>query len=92
VARLNVKGKTLHLGCFEDEKAAATAYDQAARSHLGAKAKLNFPEKDGPRPTQKEGSSAGGQKVGLSLTLTEHTVETHGGDCCFACTGMTRFT
>jgi hypothetical protein len=32
------------LGSFVDEMEAALTYDQAAREHYGAKAKLNFPE------------------------------------------------
>jgi hypothetical protein len=33
-----------HLGWFDDEVAAARAYDEHARGHRGVRAKLNFPD------------------------------------------------
>jgi hypothetical protein len=39
-------GKKHHLGYFEDEEAAARAYDRAVRTKLGEKAQLNFPTKN----------------------------------------------
>ena len=42
-AKITVNGQRLHLGYFDDEAAAAKAYDAAAQEHLGDKARLNFP-------------------------------------------------
>jgi hypothetical protein len=42
VARIWCDGKQHHLGRFEEEEAAARAYDRAARAHKGEKAQLNF--------------------------------------------------
>eukprot|EP00924_Labyrinthula_sp_SR-Ha-C_P005677 augustus_masked-scaffold_14-processed-gene-1.49-mRNA-1 protein AED:1.00 eAED:1.00 QI:0/-1/0/0/-1/1/1/0/440 len=46
-ARLRVKGKVMYLGRFKDEIEAAKCYDRHAKRHLGADAKLNFPEASG---------------------------------------------
>jgi len=43
-ARIRVNGKRRWLGTFENEVAAARAYDRAAVEHLGPFAHLNFPE------------------------------------------------
>ena len=42
-AQIGSKGKTLFLGCFEDQAKAARAYDAQARELHGDFAKLNFP-------------------------------------------------
>lgn len=44
-AMIRVNGKSKYLGQFEDEMAAARAYDSAAIQIHGSKAKLNFPNK-----------------------------------------------
>lgn len=43
-ARIHVGAQQLHLGRFESDRAAAIAYDAAARQHFGEFARLNFPE------------------------------------------------
>jgi hypothetical protein len=53
-ATINYGGKTITLGCFEDEEEAARAYDKAATAHKGEKAQLNFPAAEGGQ----EGSSS----------------------------------
>lgn len=45
-ARLGVAGRSLDLGRYKDEEAAAKAYDAGAREHYGEHARVNFP-KDG---------------------------------------------
>jgi hypothetical protein len=44
-ANISVARRTYRLGEFEDEEEAAKAFDRAARTLLGAKAKLNFPRR-----------------------------------------------
>jgi hypothetical protein len=43
-AYIRVDGRQMHLGLYRTEDAAARAYDEAARTHYGAFARLNFPE------------------------------------------------
>ena len=47
VACIRRDGKGVHLGFFEDEKAAAMAYDTAAKDCKGDAARLNFPNLKG---------------------------------------------
>ncbi len=42
-ASIEIAGKSVHLGCFLSEDAAAKAYDTAAKKHHGKFARLNFP-------------------------------------------------
>lgn len=43
VARIQVDGRLLHLGVYETARAAAQAYDTAAREFFGPFARTNFP-------------------------------------------------
>lgn len=43
-AYIKKDGKRKHIGCFQDEEAAARAYDAAARELFGEFAHLNFPD------------------------------------------------
>jgi len=42
-AMLTANGKTMYLGCFDNQKQAAKAYDTAAKKYYGKFAALNFP-------------------------------------------------
>lgn len=42
IARMRIKGITTHLGCFDDETAAARCYDEHAIIHFGEFAYLNL--------------------------------------------------
>lgn len=43
MARINVNRKTIYIGKYNTEEAAARAYDEAARKHFGEFARVNFP-------------------------------------------------
>jgi hypothetical protein len=42
--KIGVKGKTIHIGYYDEKLDAAHAYDVAANSYFGVFAKLNFPK------------------------------------------------
>jgi hypothetical protein len=44
VAQIKRTGRQRHLGRYDDEIAAAEAYDEAARETWGEHARLNFPD------------------------------------------------
>jgi len=44
-AEIRVDGRTMHLGCFASDIAAALAYDAAATKYFGRFARLNFPKR-----------------------------------------------
>ena len=54
-AMIRTKGRNIDLGMYDDEYAAAMAYDKAAHKHLGKNATLNFPEQG---PSSYAASSA----------------------------------
>ena len=43
-ARIHVSGKNIYLGRHDTPEIAARAYDEAAKTHFGVFARLNFPE------------------------------------------------
>lgn len=45
-AGIRVHGRSIHLGCFADEKEAALAYDKAARAHFGDFALTNLAQEE----------------------------------------------
>lgn len=56
VATIGFEGRSIHLGSFDDEVAAARAYDRKARELFGEYAYLNFP--DDAETMQERGSDA----------------------------------
>lgn len=58
VAHITVSGQRAYLGRFSDESAAARAYDDAARKHFGAFARVNFPHNDEQSALDAERSAA----------------------------------
>lgn len=44
-AQIRINGKLIYLGLFKTVELAARAYDEAAKKHHGAKAKLNFTDR-----------------------------------------------
>ena len=48
VSKISIDGKSVHLGYFDNEIAAAKAYDAAAKKHRGQYAYLNFPQRSQP--------------------------------------------
>lgn len=55
-AQLQVKGKQITIGDFQDEEAAAAAYDGMARKHFGEFGTYNFP-RGGERSALKKGGA-----------------------------------
>ena len=45
VAQIRIKNKHIYLGIFSEKESAALAYDEAAITHYGNDAILNFPKK-----------------------------------------------
>jgi len=45
-AKINIEGKSKHLGCFAAEEDAARAYDQAAKTYFGEFARTNLIQKE----------------------------------------------
>ncbi len=43
-ASIGIEGRSVHVGSFDSEIAAAHAYDEASREHHGAFGRLNFPK------------------------------------------------
>lgn len=70
-ARINIDGKTSHLGCFDDEEDAARKYDKAAASIPGRM--LNFPRAAPMQPCiNGDVGDAEGEKVRTSVLHTAH--------------------
>ena len=57
-----IKEKTYYVGCYNNERAAAEAYDDAVRAAGLTKMKLNFPKRRPKRASGKKPASKGAAK------------------------------
>jgi len=76
-ARITVRGQQMYLGHFDDEVAAARRYDEAAISHLGKNAKVNF-EKEShaafDRMMRYDGANSSGVPPGMNAGMDPRSI------------------